>query len=167
MNRLNRVRIPVLAAFAAMLFLLLASESMASPLPGLSSLTPGRFSVGGGMYQAPNAAKSDSGIYALARYEISNFEFEIDYGVSNQNFFLGAADYVYKIPTAEGITQTEISVGAGLTAVGSDPGDEDTKFGANALGQVRFMDTLALQIRFDLLGGKSNLWTMGLTYAID
>jgi hypothetical protein len=166
MNCLNRVRIPVLAACAAMIFLSLASESMALPIPGLSTLTPGRFSVGGGMYQAPNAAKSDSGVYALARYEISNFEFEIDYGI-NQNFFLGAADYIYNVPTAEGITQTAISFGAGLTAVGSDPGSEDTKFGGNALGQVRFMDTLALQIRFDLLGGKSNLWTMGLTYAID
>ncbi len=125
----------------------------------------GRFSVGAGLYQAPDEAISDSGVYSFVRYEISSFEFEIDYGVSDQSFFLGAADYIYHVPTASGITQTEVAIGAGVTFVNNDPSIDDSKFGMNVLGQVRFMDSFAVQVRRDFLGDNANLWTFGLSYS--
>jgi len=125
----------------------------------------GNFSVGAGAYRAPDEAENDSGFYGLVRYEISDFEFEIDYGLTDQRFFLAAADYLYYVPTAAGITQTEVVLGGGVTFVNDDPAFNDSQFGPNLLGQVRFMDTLAVQIRYDFLGKSANLWTFGLSYS--
>jgi len=167
MNHGIGLRIASLSVVATATFFVMAGASPAAPLPGVGTIMPGRFSLGLGAYQAPSGAESDSGCYALARYEISAFELEVDYGCSDRNFFLGAADYMYYLPTAEGITQTAIGFGAGVTFVTDDPGAGDTQIGANALGQIRFMDTFAAQIRYDFLGDKSNLWTFGLSYAFN
>ncbi len=148
---------------ALIVALILPVPAMAQGL-GLDILDGGGFSMGAGAYQAPDEALSDSGLYSFARYEMDQFAFEIDYGVSDQDFFLGAADYLYRLPTAGGITQTEIAIGGGITFINNDPGFDDSKFGPNLLGQIRFMDTLAIQLRYDFLGDSSNLWTFGLSY---
>ena len=143
--------------------------ALAEPATAGIGLMPGgdtgRFSVGSGAYQAPDDAISDSGVYSFARYEISQFEFEIDYGLSDQGFFLGAVDYLYSIPTAEGVTRAEVALGGGLTFVNDDPVLDSSKLGANFLGQVRFLDTFAVQLRYDLLGEDANLWTFGFSYS--
>ena len=127
----------------------------------------GGFSTGVGFYQAPdNDAISDSGLYSFVRYEIQSFEFEIDYGLSDQNFFLGAVDYLYYAPTGKGVTQTEVALGAGVTFINSDPTLDDSKFGPNILCQARFMDLLAVQLRYDFLEGDADLWTFGLSYSL-
>jgi len=125
----------------------------------------GRFSVGSGAYQAPDDAISDSGVYSFARYEIDQFEFEIDYGLTDHQFFMGTVDYLYHFPTAEGVTRAEIALGGGLTFVNDDPVLDSAKLGPNILSQIRFMDTLAVQLRYDLLGEKARLWTFGLSYS--
>jgi len=145
---------------------------LALPLPikaqGLD-LVPGAdlggFSIGTGAYQAPDEASSDSGVYSFARYEMGQFEFEIDYGFTDEQFFLGAADYLFSMPTAEGVTGASVALGGGLTFVNSDPVFDDAKVGPNILGLLRFMDVLAVQLRYDLLGESSNLWTFGLSYS--
>jgi hypothetical protein len=131
---------------------------------GMAELGGGRFSMGAGAYQAPDEAMSDSGLFSFARYELTSFAFEIDYGMTDQDFFLGAADYLYHLPTAGGITQTEIAVGGGVTFINNDPGFDGSDFGPNLMGQLRFADKLALQLRYDFLGESANLWTFGLSY---
>jgi len=147
------------------LWLALCTPADAQGLGLLTGDSLGRFSMGLGAYQAPNEAISDSGVYTFARYEISNFEFEIDYGFSDHEFFLGAADYLYQIPTASGITQTDVALGGGVTFINNDPSLDKARFGPNILGQVRFADTMAVQLRYDFLGDDANLWTFGLSYS--
>ena len=45
------------------------------------------------------------------------------------------------------------------------PVSDDSKVGPNLLAQVRFMDTLAVQLRYDWLGEDASLWTFGLSYS--
>ena len=153
----------MLAAFA---IAAMPSPAHAQDL-GLMPSSLGRFSVGAGAYQAPGGEKSSSGVYGLARFEITQFELEIDYGLSDQNFFLGAADYLYYIPMAQGLTGTEAAIGGGITFVNDDPSLDESKFGPNLLAQIRFMDSYAVQLRHDFLGGNSNLWTFGLSYSFN
>jgi hypothetical protein len=160
------------SVLSAVLPIVIATAIPALPLPvkaqGLD-LVPGAdiggFSIGTGAYQAPDEATSDSGVYSFARYEIGQFEFEIDYGLTDEQFFLGAADYLFSIPTAEGVTGAKVALGGGVTFVNSDPVFDDAKAGPNFLGLLRFMDVMAVQLRYDLLGESSNLWTFGLSYS--
>ena len=166
-ERSQHFRLIVLPVLGISVLLLLAAPAMGQNfdlglMPGGDM---GRFSIGAGAYQAPNDAISDSGLYGLVRYEIDQFEFEIDYGLTDQQFFLGAADYLFNIPTAEGVTQTAVAIGGGLTFVNNDPVLDDSKIGPNLLAQVRFMDTLAVQLRYDWLGEDASLWTFGLSYS--
>jgi hypothetical protein len=167
MECLRAHRFFCLTAGAAIAILLWAPASVAGPLPGLPDLGIGSFSLGLGVYQAPSGAKSHSGTYGLARYEVSTFELEVDYGLSKQNYFLGAADYLYKLPTAEGITQTAIAFGGGLTYVANDAGSGKTQLGPNVLAQLKFMHSYGAQLRYDFLGHNSNLWSLGVTYSIN
>jgi hypothetical protein len=170
MRRIVIGRILAVSIGTILIVLAFAPASMAQVIPGLPGLGGpdiGTFSVGLGMYQAPSGAESDSGAYALARYAMTNLQFEVDLGLNKQNFFLGSADYLYFIPTAEGITQTSIGVGGGITFVANDPGEGDSQFGPNVLARVGFMDTYSLQLRYDFHGDKSNLWTLGLTYDLN
>jgi hypothetical protein len=159
-----KIRIITLAVGALLIMLVPAGEAEAGIglMPGGDM---GGFSIGSGAYQAPDDAVSDSGIYSFARYELDQFAFEIDYGLTDQPFFLGTVDYLYRIPTAEGVTGAEVALGGGLTFVNDDPVLDSSKLGPNILGQVRFMDTYAVQLRYDLLGEKSRLWTFGLSYS--
>ena len=162
---LKRVWILVSGAMASLL--IFAPASRAGLIPGLGGLGSGGFSVGLGGYQAPKDAESDSGLYALGRLTTDSLQFEVDFGLTKKNFLLGAADYLYFIPTAEGLTQMSIAVGGGATFVLNDAGSGDTQIGPNALAQVQLMDSYSLQLRYDFLGGSSNLWTLGLSYAMN
>jgi len=154
---------------SALTAILLLSIPYAAEAQGLGPIPTdiGHFSAGLGLYQAPSDAISDSGMYGLVRYEISSFEFEIDYGVSDQPFFLGAADYLYIIPTAEGVTQTSIALGGGITFVNNDPALDGSETGFNILGKIKFMDSFDVQVRHDFLGGDANLWTFGVSYSFN
>lgn len=158
----NNLYVRIIPALLAV-FLSFPSYASAQTFPSVPGIDIGTFSLGAGLYQAPSGADSDSGLYGLARYEISSFEFEIDYGLTGKNFFLGAADYLYYFPTAEGITKTAISLGGGITFVSDDPSKSDTKFGPNVLGQVRVLDNYSVQVRYDFLGSGANLWTFGVS----
>jgi hypothetical protein len=160
-------RVWILAGGAVASLLIFAPGSYAALIPGLGGLGSGGFSFGLGAYQAPNDADSDSGMFALARLQTEGLQFELDYGLTNQDFLLGAADYLYSIPTAEGITQTSIALGGGATFVLNDPGSGDTEIGPNALAQIKFMGSYSVQLRYDLLGGNGSLWTFGLSYAMN
>ena len=157
------------AGFIPALFLfifLFPSSVMAQGFPDLMGASPvdiGKFSAGIGMYEPEGG---DSGIYGLARYEMSSLEFELDYGL-DESFFLLCADYLYFIPTAEGVTQTSIALGGGVTFINDDPSADDSQFGPNFLGKIQFMDNYAFQVRYDLLGDDSDLWTFGISYAIN
>jgi len=157
-------KITIICLLSVMLMLVMPSAAYAQGL-GMIPSDMGTFSAGLGVYQAPSDAISDSGMYALVRYEISTFQFEIDYGVSDHSFFLGTADYLYYFPTASGITQTDVALGAGVTFVNNDPAMDGSEMGFNVLGQIRFMDSLAAQVRRDFLGGDADLWTFGLSYS--
>lgn len=159
-------RLIVLVALGSLMWLVFTAPVPAQGLGlGLApGFTGGGFSTGVGFYQAPNEAKSDSGMFSFVRYEFSTFEIEIDYGLSDSDFFLGTLDYLYYVPTAEGITRTEVALGGGLTFVNQDPSLDKAKFGPNLLGQLKFMDNLAVQLRYDFLEGDADLWTFGLSY---
>jgi hypothetical protein len=162
----GKVHIPAFIVIAAALAIAVILPPPANAFDlGLGSMDTGDFAMGAGVYRAPSGAESDSGMYSFARYQLSQLAFEIDYGLSDQPFFLGAADYLYDVPTAAGITQTEVAIGGGITFVNNDPAFDDSQFGPNLLGQVRFMDNLAVQVRYDFLGESANLWTFGLSYA--
>lgn len=162
----DNVKIRIIVLSAGILLAVLVPAGKASAGIGLMPGDDmGRFSIGSGAYQAPDDAVSDSGIYSFARYETGQFAFEIDYGLTDQPFFLGAVDYLYQVPMAEGVTRAEVALGGGLTFVNDDPVLDSSKLGPNILGQVRFMDTLAVQLRYDLLGEKARLWTFGLSYS--
>jgi hypothetical protein len=157
-------RIIVLLTLGSLTWLIFTAPAAAQGLGfGLGS-SVGGFSSGIGFYQAPSDAISDSGIFSFARYELSNIGFELDYGLSNQNFMLGSLDYLYRMPTASGVTRTEIALGGGLTFVNQDPSLDESKFGPNLLGQIKFMENLGVQLRYDFLEGDADLWTFGLSY---
>ena len=163
---MNLPRIGLAIFIVLMIYLITAIPASAQGY-GIPGMDIGTFSVGLGAYKAPGDAVSEDGWYALGRYEMSSFEFEVDFGVGDHSFFLGAADYLYRVPTAEGITQTGFSIGGGITFVSSDPGADDSQFGPNALVQMSFADSYTAQIRYDILGGDSNLWTLSLAYAVN
>ncbi len=165
-HTIQKNRTAVLSLPAVAMFIFLSAPASAQGLPGASRADIGRLSTGIGFYEAPDGAISDSGFYALARLEVSSFKFEIDYALDDPNFFLGAIDYLYYIPTSEGITQTAVAFGAGYTFMNSDAAFDSSKSGLNVLGQVRIADTIEAQVRYDFLGGNSNLFTFGMSYAL-
>jgi hypothetical protein len=160
-------RFIVLIALGSLTWLIITAPVPAQGFglsPGI--LRAGGFSTGIGFYQAPNNdAISDSGMYSFARYELSNFGLELDYGFSDLNFFLGTVDYLYPVSMAGGVTQTEVALGGGLTIVNNDPSFDESKFGTNVMSQISFMDKLAVRLRYDFLEGDADLWTFGLSYA--
>jgi hypothetical protein len=78
---------------------------------------------------------------------------------------MGTLDYLWYVPTAEGITQTALAFGLGLTAANNDPTLDDSQFGLNALAKVRFAKTVEGQIRYDYMGDDSKLLTLGVSWA--
>ena len=122
MECLRAHRIFCLTAGATMALLLWAPASRAAAMPVVPDFGVPGFSVGLGTYKAPHGAKSSSGAYSLLQYQIASFQGEIDYGFTGKNYFLGAVDYLYRVPTAEKITQTRISLGAGMTTFRTIPG---------------------------------------------
>lgn len=156
----------VLFALGSLIWLIVTSPVPAQGFGLGPGIRMGGFSTGLGFYQSPNDdAISDSGMYSFARLEVSDFALELDYGFSDLNFFIGTVDYMYRVPMASGITQTEVSFGGGLTIVNNDPTFDESKFGTNVLSQFTFMDKLAVQLRYDFFEGDADLWTFGLSYA--
>jgi len=182
----------LIVSVSILVFFLYAPPSYAQipGVPGIGMGIPvqdfGSFSIGFGGYKSPKGEakkisgdgegdgeevteepNEDIGYYLLARYEMAKFQAEVDYGLIEPNFFLGAVDMLYKLPTAEGVTKTGIDLGFGISAINKDPKLEDSHFGANALTKVTLADTLTAQLRYDYFfgSGQTNLITLSLSYA--
>jgi hypothetical protein len=143
-----------------------ASPLHAQVLGALPGGDFGTLSVGAGFYNAPDTSGDESGFYTLARLMISQFELELDYGLSDSDFLLGSANYLYYVPTAEQFTQTAVALGAGYTFILEEGKFDYGNGGFNVLGQVQIADTISAQIRYDFLGGESDILTFGLSYSL-
>ncbi len=128
----------------------------------------GSWSVGGGYWTLPNFDSGEvsvdtSGFYASVAMHAESYLLELDYAVGGTGFYALAADYIYPLSAGDSYFGGSSFVGAGYTYFSAD--DLPNAQGFNVVLGADLSSGLAGTVRYDLLEGDQEMFTIGVTYS--